>query len=177
MYKRNQSEFQNSFGNNVLKHGIRFNSYLPPTGASQLDAQICFTIKSACSQFCFFTQHNARVSKKKQTIISIQLRATRPDPRNFDLDLVINDLVINYLVINDLVINDHVINDFVINDLVINDLVINDLWSIPQTSLLSITWLSIMAGNCDISAASNCLSFESCAQLFVSSSSSPSLSL
>ena len=143
MYKRNQSEFQNSFGNNVLKHGIRFNSNLPPTGASQLDAQICFTIKSACSQFCFFTQHNARVSKKKQTIISIQLRATRPDPRNFDLDLVINDLVIN-------------------------DLVINDLWSIPQTSLLSITWLSIMAGNCDISAASNCLSFDSCAQLFVS---------
>ena len=34
MYKRNQSEFQNSFGNNVLKHGIRFYSYLPPTGAS-----------------------------------------------------------------------------------------------------------------------------------------------
>ena len=34
MYKRNQSEFQNSSGNNVLKHGIRFNSYLPPTGAS-----------------------------------------------------------------------------------------------------------------------------------------------
>ena len=34
MYKRNQSEFQNSFGNNVLKHGIRFYSYLPPRGAS-----------------------------------------------------------------------------------------------------------------------------------------------